>query len=82
MAVRNLFVNRATGAIARIDGIDASFVILNIIAPSSSKYSMPVKEYDSTFIKVWRPATEADLDALDNVQTFRYPHNAPSDWTT
>ena len=80
MSTRNLFVNRVTGSLCRIDRIDASFATLSVIAPTPSKYMMPIKEYDVHFIRSWRPAKEADFEALNAEPSFRLPLNAPSGW--
>lgn len=78
--MRNLFVNRTTGALGRIDRIDASFATLSVLAPGASKYMMPIREYDTTFVNQWRPAQEADLEILNDVPSFRPPANAPAGW--
>lgn len=78
--MRNMFVNRTSNALCRVSRVDDSFATLSIITPSPSKYMMPIKEYDSKFAEQWRPATDADIEGMDDVPSFRAPKNTPPDW--
>lgn len=81
-SLRNYFVNRETGALARITGVDDTYAYQEILAPKAGpRYSMPLSEYDHTFVRFWRPATTDDLVAEDTA-SFRLPANAPEDWRT
>lgn len=82
MKFRNMFANRTSGALCRVDRVDASYATLSILTPSQSKYMMPIKEYDTLFVRSWRPAELSDLEALGDSEGFRYPANAPLEWTS
>lgn len=79
--MRNLFVNKSSGAIVRVERVDDSFATIATLLPRPAKYMMPRREYDTVFIRSFRMATDEDLDALnDQWQTFVLPANAPADW--
>jgi hypothetical protein len=80
MKLINLYVNKSSGSLIRVDRVDASFCTYSVLAPDPSKFMMPVKEYDTEFVKYWRPATDEDLEALNNSPRIRLPANAPSEW--
>lgn len=77
---KNLFTNNSSGAIVRVSRVDASYATVETLLPKPAKYMMPIKEYDSVFIRTFRPATDKDLEALDDKKNFRLPENAPDSW--
>jgi len=79
--MRNLFANKGSGAIVRVERVDDSYATIATLLPSPAKYMMPLKEYDTVFIKSFRPATDDDLDRLnEKYKEFRLPKNAPEEW--
>jgi hypothetical protein len=58
---QTLYVNRTSGAIGRITGVDESYAHLQIIWPKPSSHTMLRKDYDETFAKRWRPAKESEM---------------------
>lgn len=79
--VRNLFVNKSSGAIVRVERVDDSYATIVTLLPRPAKYMMPAKEYNTIFIRNFRIATDKDLDALDDpFREFKLPTNAPDDW--
>lgn len=77
--MQSFFVNRDSGALARVKEVDDSFAYLEIIAPAAASYAMPLREYDESFAHSWRPALAEDLRSFTG-KTFRLPANAPEDW--
>jgi hypothetical protein len=78
--MRNLFVS-SSGAIVRVERVDDSYATIVTLLPTPAKYMMPKKEYDTVFVRSFRPATEEDLEALNQeYKTFKLPANAPDDW--
>jgi hypothetical protein len=75
------FVNVSSGAVAFVKEVGSYHAQLQIVTRegSTSTYAMPLVEYDSNFVKAWRPATVEDL-RIHEGQTFRLPLNAPPDW--
>lgn len=79
--MRNLFVNKSSGAIVRVERVDDSYATINTLLPKPAKYMMPAKEYNTIFVRNFRIATDKDLDALnDQYREFKLPTNAPDDW--
>lgn len=75
------FFTNDSGSLAFVASIDEYFAHLQIVHRSgaTSSYAMPIREYDSKFVKQWRPATIADLRPLEG-SNFRLPANAPPEW--
>lgn len=79
--MRNLFVNKGSNAIVRIERVDDSYATVVTLLPKTAKYMMPKKEYDTIFVSQFRPATDKDIDALNELyKTFVLPANAPDSW--
>lgn len=79
-AARNMFVNRDSGAIARVTNVDSSYATVEVLWPAPGKYSMPVKDYDGgVFGEQWRPATAEDIRPTEG-DGFRFPAVIPEDW--
>jgi len=84
--MRNIFVNRESGTICIVDRVDENietgtgYAQLRIVLPKESRYAMPLKQYDTEFVRTWRPATVEDLDRLISPQ-YRPPYN-DSEWDT
>ena len=77
MAHRNLFVNRESGAMCRVTHTDDSYAYLEVVDPPS-KYAMPRREYDTVFVKLWRPASDEDVVRFE--ADYDLPANAPAGW--
>lgn len=75
---RSFYVNKETGALARIVKMDDSFVHLEVVHPKYSTYQMPIQQYDSVFANQWIPASAEDFDAIQT--EVRPPANAPDPW--
>ena len=83
MAARNLFTNRESGAVVRITGVDAKYAYQESVLPTlGQKYAIPLSEYDSTFARRFRPATDEDLGIEEDLGTFRMPANAQDHWAS
>lgn len=86
--MNGMFVNRESGARARVTEVTDSHAILAIDNPKGlpSRFSMPIAEYDGApevpegrrFSSLWRPATAADEDDRP-LPGFRPPANMGGD---
>lgn len=77
---RNMFVNRDSGALAKVTEVNSSFAVIETIWPGSTKYSMPIGDYDGgVFGEQWRPATTEEMRPADGAG-FRLPSVIPADW--
>ena len=79
MAVRNLFIDRQNGTLARVSATDKSYAYLDFLSPVVSKYAMPRVEYEASFVERFRPVTEKDLATM-LTGDFELPLNAPESW--
>ena len=78
-----IYINRESGARARVEAVDDYYARLIIESPGgkTSRYSMPIADYDGTspdtrrhFSSLWRTATPEDLIPEPN-ENFRPPAN-------
>jgi hypothetical protein len=62
----NLYVHKVTGTLMRVDAVDESFAWISVLAPTQSRYAMPIADYDGEkFAATWRLASgQESLDAL------------------
>jgi hypothetical protein len=88
------FVAREGGALIHVYDIDDTYAQCAFIGspaydsmkaagpggtPSArGKFAMPIAQYDSTFVRDYRPARTADLGGAD--QPIRLPANATAEW--
>lgn len=75
------FVNKDSGHIVHVTGVDGSFARMQFDYGDGTarSFDMPIAQYDTDFVAIYRPATAADLSRETNPD-FRLPLNAPEDW--
>src|SRR4051812_23138414 len=73
-----MFINKDSGALVRVDRVDASYAYLTVLATLPSHYAMPRVEYDNTFIHLFRPADTGEINAA--AEEAELPANAPDEW--
>lgn len=79
--MKSIFVNKGSGSIVQITNVDSSYAYIEVMFPDRSKWAMPLLQYNTTFIKEYRPATAKDLEAImKDSKNFILPENAPDDW--
>lgn len=77
-----LFYNEESGALCRVMDVDTSYAYIEVLLPDHSSYSVPIREYDSTWATHWRPATAEDVALLGGTEgTYRPPANAAELWS-
>lgn len=76
----NLFINRESGAIAKVTSVDAGYAYIEVVWPAPGHYSMPIADYDGgVFGAQWRPPTAEEVRPADG-NGFRLPATIPADW--
>jgi hypothetical protein len=78
MAVPNLFVRKSSGALCRINSVNASYVNITVLVENPMHWNMPRAEYEASFVEDYRPATAEDLLAI--TAEVELPANAPPEW--
>lgn len=73
-----MFINKDSGALVRVDRVDASFAYITVLAKLPSTFAMPRREYDTTFIHLFRPAETGEIEAAE--AELELPANAPASW--
>lgn len=76
----NLFANKETGILSRVERVDSAFAHI-VVLPNGrqlgSAWAMPLADYDATFALRMEPmAAGAGADLSD----MRLPANAPDSW--
>ena len=72
-AKSNLYADKESGLIRRIDRVDERYAYVTVLQALPSKYSMPVIEYDSTFMGRHTVIDAGDMRLPDG---YRPPANA------
>lgn len=76
-----LYRNLSAASLARITHMDERFVYLEVLFPARTTVALPIKDYDTSFVTAWRPATMADIaEIMAPRSDIRPPANAPEDW--
>jgi hypothetical protein len=73
--------SRGNVQLIKVTAVDEAYARTFSLTEPGRHYDMPVGEYDSRFIRTWRPATEEDMASLGSPdEGFRLPGNAPKSW--
>lgn len=68
----NYFTNRVSGVTVRIDNVSEFWTTLSVQTQLMSTFKYPISDYDSVFVKTYRPLDTGRMRVPD---TFRPPKN-------